>query len=67
MNEEQFMKLEARVSVLERNESAAMVTSANIDRRLQSIESSVKWLIQLVIGGFLTAMVALLMEGGILP
>lgn len=55
--------LETRVNLLERAMSADGVHTTNVERRLDSIEETLKWLMRLVIGAVILALVGYALGG----
>lgn len=53
------------MSAIERSDAAEAVHRENTAARLTSIEDTLKWLVRLVIGGILGALVAYAMNGGL--
>jgi type II secretory pathway component PulF len=53
-----------RIGKLEVMEAAATVSRENMADNLKSIQSDIRWLIRLVIGALILAIVAFLIEGG---
>lgn len=63
--EERIKNLEGRVSELEKNYAVNDVLRSSVEKRLSSIEDTLKWLVRLVIGGIATALLAFIMGGGL--
>lgn len=57
-------QLERRIIALEMRNAVDDVHRANVAVRLGAIEDTLKWLVQLVIGGLLMAGVTYAMQGG---
>lgn len=53
-----------RIGALETLEAAAAVSRANMSDDLKSIQSDIRWLIRLVIGALLLAIVGFVLSGG---
>lgn len=64
MSEEHIAALSARVSVLETRGAVDEVHRNNISERLSSIEDTLKWLVRLVMGGLVMAVLAFFLNGG---
>ena len=56
--------LDARLSELETRHAVAMVHQANAAKRLTAIEDTLKWLVRLVIGGFVMGLIGYMLRGG---
>ena len=54
-----------RISDLERIVAVTDVSQAAIDDRLKAIEDTLKWLVRLIIGGMLLALLGFAMRGGL--
>ena len=54
-----------RISDLERQVAVTDVSQGAIDERLKAIEDTLKWLVRLIIGGILLAMLGFAMRGGL--
>lgn len=57
-------RLGVRVSAIETSSAVEEVHRLNISNRLQSIEDTLKWLVRLIIGGLLVAIVGFAVNGG---
>lgn len=57
--------IEQRLGHLETNDAVAGVNSANIEKRLASIEGTLIWLVRLVIGALLMALLGFALRGGL--
>jgi DNA polymerase III delta prime subunit len=53
-----------RIRALETLEAAAAVSRENMSDNLKSIQSDIRWLIRLVIGALILAVIAFAMDGG---
>lgn len=53
-----------RMSVLETQDAVASVHRENVERRLGGIEDTLKWVVRLIIGGILTALVTVVVTNG---
>lgn len=56
--------IEERVRAVEVGAATTAAHNANVERRLSSIEDTLKWLVRLVVGGLIMALVAFLINGG---
>lgn len=65
MTEQKIVELESRIRVLETRGEVDEVHRTNIITRLTSIEDTLKWLVRLVLGGLLMAVVAYVAQGGL--
>lgn len=65
MEEERFSALEKRVTVLERDYAVGDVLRLSVEKRLSSIEDTLKWLVRLILGAILLAAVAFVIGGGL--
>lgn len=57
-------RLEQEVSELRLAGAINVVHRDNVEKRLASIEDTLKWLVRLIIGGFVGATVAFIVSGG---
>jgi len=57
--------VEKRLAALEKDKAVRDVVLGNLEARLASIEGSLKWLVRLIIGALLTALVAFILNGGL--
>lgn len=57
--------LELRVRGIENSNAKAEVHHLNVEKRLSSIEGSLSWLVRLIIGAILLAVIAFIIGGGI--
>lgn len=56
---------ERRISALEMRTAVEEVHRTAVERRLTSIEDTLRWLVRLVIGAVLTGLLAYAMKGGL--
>lgn len=63
-DEDRLRALESRITVIERDYAVGTIISVNADKRLSSIEDTLRWLVRLIIGALLMAAVAFSMKGG---
>ena len=57
-------KLDARLRMLETHKAVDEVHRNNVASRLGAIEDTLKWLVRLMIGGMLMAVVSYAVQGG---
>lgn len=62
--EQRITAIEARLSTVERNGAVEAVHRDNVEKRLFSIEDTLKWLVRLIFGGMLMGVVAYALGGG---
>lgn len=55
---------EQRLVALETHQAVESVHRGNVENRLGSIEDTLKWLVRLIIGGMVGALVAFALKGG---
>ncbi len=65
VTEEWRRSIEKRLQSLELRNSVDEVHRCNVEDRLGSIEDTLKWLVRLIIGALLMAVVAYALQGGI--
>ncbi len=61
---EEARLLERRVAALETAAAVISSQSANVSERLKSIEDTLRWLVRLIIGALIMAIVAFAIKGG---
>ena len=59
-----FDKVEQRLGVIETRNAVDEVHRDNVSDRLGAIEDTLKWLVRLVIGGFLMGALTYALQGG---
>ena len=59
-------ELERRVTAIETRDAVGEVHHQNITSRLSAIEDTLKWLVRLIIGGMLLAILNYALQGGII-
>lgn len=59
--------IEKRLYALERTDAVGNVNMHNVEVRLDKIESTLTWLVRLIIGAILLALVGFLVGGGFAP
>lgn len=65
MTEDDFRRdVLARLALLEKQDAVDEVHRANVETRLQGIEDSVRWLVRLILGAFVLAIIGFAMQGG---
>ena len=64
MTDEWAQLVDQRIARLETSNAVDEVVRATVDPRLHAIEDMLKWLIRLVMGGLIMAMVAYVVAGG---
>ena len=57
--------MDSKIAVMETNDAVAKVHRENVEKRLDAIENTLQWLVRLIIGAILLAMVAFVIGGGI--
>lgn len=65
MSDDWIKQVERRLHHLETMHAVSDVHQAVIERRLAAIEDMLKWLVRLVMGAFLGAVVAFALKGGL--
>lgn len=63
--EEGYKSLSTRLSSIEIKNATDEVHRVNVENRLASIEDTLKWLVRLIIGALVLAVVAFVIGGGI--
>lgn len=64
MNDEWARSMESRINVLETRNAVEEVHRLNVESRLTSIEDTLKWLVRLIVGAFVLAVIAYALKGG---
>ena len=68
MTDDWKQMVDARLQALETRTAVEEVHRINVEKRLSSIEDTLKWLVRLILGGFIAGALAYGMRGGfILP
>jgi uncharacterized Rmd1/YagE family protein len=62
--DQQFVELEKRVSALETRVAVAETNIKDIKETLSSIQNNTTWILRLVIGAIIMAMIGFLLKGG---
>ncbi len=58
--------VDRRLAVLETRSAVDDVHRGNVEKRLTSIEDTLKWLVRLIIGAFVTALLAVALNKGMM-
>ena len=58
-------RIERRLTAIELRHAVEQVHRENVAQRLGAIEDALKWLVRLVGGGFLMALLAFVLQGGL--
>lgn len=64
MTDDWARNIENRINVLETRNAVEEVHRINVESRLTSIEDTLKWLVRLIIGAFIMAVLAYALKGG---
>jgi hypothetical protein len=64
MTDDWARSIENRLNVLETRNAVEEVHRINVESRLTSIEDTLKWLVRLIIGAFVLAVLAYALKGG---
>lgn len=64
MNDEWSRGIENRIHALETRNAVEEVHRFSVETRLGSIEDTLKWLVRLVVGGLLMALIGYMIQGG---
>jgi hypothetical protein len=64
MTEDWMRAIEARLTIVETRNAVEEVHRINVETRLNAIEDSLKWLVRLILGAFVLALVAYALKGG---
>ena len=67
MSDEWTRLIERRLSAIETRNAVDEVDRHNVEKRLGSIEDTLKWLVRLVLGALIAAALALLVGSGLAP
>jgi hypothetical protein len=67
MTEDRISKLEAEVAALKTAVVVTGVTGAAIEKRLDKIEDTLGWLVKLIIGAIILALMGFVLGGGLKP
>lgn len=59
--------IDKRLFALEKTDAVGNVNMRNLETRLDKIENTLVWLVRLIIGAILLAMIAFLVKGGFAP
>ena len=67
MSDEWTRLIERRLSAIETRNAVDEVHRHNVEKRLGSIEDTLKWLVRLVLGALIAATLALVVGSGLAP
>jgi hypothetical protein len=67
MSDEWTRLIERRLSDIETRNAVDEVHRHNVEKRLGSIEDTLKWLVRLVLGALIAAALALVVRSGLAP
>ena len=67
MSDEWTRLIERRLSAIETRNAVDEVDRHNVEKRLGSIEDTLKWLVRLVLGALIAAALALVVGSGLAP
>ena len=67
MSDEWTRLIERRLSAIETRNAVDEVDRQNVEKRLGSIEDTLKWLVRLVLGALIAAALALVVGSGLAP
>ncbi|HSG35881.1 MAG TPA: hemolysin XhlA family protein [Paracoccaceae bacterium] len=67
MTDEWTRLIERRISAVETRNAVDEVHRHNVEKRLGSIEDTLKWLVRLVLGALIAAALALVVGSGLAP
>ena len=67
MTDEWTRLIERRISAVETRNAVDEVHRHNVEKRLGSIEETLKWLVRLVLGALIAAALALVVGSGLAP
>ena len=65
MSDERIQALELRLNAVETKFAVTEVVGVGIEKRLDKIEGTLTWLVRLIIGSMIAAMMAFVFSGGI--
>jgi hypothetical protein len=65
MTDARLKELEDRVTRMETNQAVSGVVGSHLERRLDKIESTLTWLVRLIVGAMITALLAFVLGGGL--
>lgn len=64
--DEQLKSFDQRLNALETRGAVDDVHRANVEKRLSSIEDTLKWLVRLILGALIMAALAYAVKGGLI-
>lgn len=67
MSEERLKDIENRVARIETMQAVADALGKTIESRLGKIEDTLTWLVRLIIGAMIMAILAFMISGGFIP
>jgi hypothetical protein len=67
MTDDWIREIETRLTIVETRNAVEEVHRVNVENRLNAIEDSLKWLVRLILGAFVLALVAFALKGGFNP
>lgn len=67
MSEERISKLEIEVTALKTAVAVTGVTGAAIEKRLDKIDDTMTWLVRLIVGAIILALLGFIFGGGLRP
>jgi hypothetical protein len=67
VSEDRLKDIEARLMKIETTQAVSGATGLQIERRLDKIEDTLTWLVRLIIGAMIMALIAFVISGGFAP
>jgi hypothetical protein len=67
VSEDRVKDIEARLMKIETTQAVSGATGLQIERRLDKIEDTLTWLVRLIIGAMIMALIAFVISGGFAP
>lgn len=64
MTEDRLTRIETRLTALETQGAVDDVHRANVEKRLSAIEDTLKWLVRLILGALILALLTYGLRGG---
>lgn len=62
--DDRLRSIEDRLVLIERDDAVATVHRDNVEKRLMSIEDTMKWLVRLIVGALILAVIAYFIRNG---
>lgn len=62
----QMLDLSQRVTAIEMNHQIADVHRTNVEKRLAEIEDTLKWIVRLIIGAIVLALIGFVIQGNVI-